>query len=61
MATTLESISHYKENDILIWRKEGVRSFSYGNREYKTISEARAVIDSIADDVPDWDGADDYI
>ena len=47
MATTLECISHYKGEDILIWNKNGVRSFSYGNIEYKSISEARAIIDQI--------------
>jgi len=46
MTTTLEHISHYKGEDILIWNKKGVRSFSYGNLEYETLSCARAAIDS---------------
>jgi len=46
MTTTLEHISHYKGEDILIWNKNGVRSFSYGNLEYATLACARAAIDS---------------
>ena len=46
MTTTLEHISHYKGEDILIWNKNGIRSFSYGNLEYETLSCARAAIDS---------------
>ena len=60
MAAVLEHISNYKGEDILVWREDGIRSFSYGNQKYNSISEAREVIDSIYDP-PDWDGADDCI
>ena len=45
-ATFLNGISHYKGEGILIWNKNGVKSFSYDNLEYKTLSYARAAIDS---------------
>ena len=46
MTTTLEHISHYKGEDILIWNKNGVKSFSYDNQEYQSLYEARMAIDS---------------
>jgi len=68
MAAILEFISHYKNEDILIWRENGKRYFSYGNKKYNSISEARSVINSIpinddiiGNDIPDWEDADNYI
>ena len=47
MATTLEHISHYKGEDVLVWRDEmGRRIFSWGNQRYQSLCEARTVIDS---------------
>jgi len=47
----LESIVNYKGEVIMIWRvadgwMKGTIVYSYGNREYKTFKEAKAVIDS---------------